>query len=42
MIYYGEDRAPDLAKFDLAILSPVVEVSVLSYLLEHGSLPSRP
>ena len=38
VIYYGEDRAPDLAKFDLAILSPLVEASLPSYLLEHGSL----
>jgi len=38
LVYYGEDRGSDIARFDLAILSPLMEEAVLSYIRSSGTV----
>ena len=38
LIYYGQDRAGDIARFDLAILSPLLDEAILTYVRGAGTL----
>ena len=38
LIYYGQDRASDIARFDLAILSPLMDEAILSDIRGAGTL----